>query len=260
MQLKIVSDFNRILDFQPCRPWPKSLPSIAANGILIAGFQRLPSDTVLDHGKLSSDLFTALFHELHSNLTLPEMSRLSETLKKNNLIQLKDDFLKISGFQPGPNLNSILESLRDVPLELQHWLSEKKMGPQEILPLLNVTPSQAAQILSACRAHRDSRNEASQRMELISDLTLMKYELTDILTQTLATLKSLRYPITSSRDNSLKAKELPWPAKLRAQPKRQGDHSGFDIHFFANSPLELNKLSDQLKKVADAWNSSLDQV
>jgi len=73
------------------------------------------------------------------------------------------------------------------------------------------------------------------------------------LNQTELTQK--RFPVTTTRDESLKSSELPWLSQIKTQFKRRGDKAGFEVQFFAGTPAELTKLAQNLTKVAESWNS-----
>ncbi len=64
-----------------------------------------------------------------------------------------------------------------------------------------------------------------------------------------------RFPITSLRDKSMETSRLPWLSQIKTEFKRRGDKAGFDVQFFAGTPAELNKLAQNLSKVAREWNS-----
>jgi hypothetical protein len=64
-------------------------------------------------------------------------------------------------------------------------------------------------------------------------------------------LKKLRYPQTSLRDESLKQKfeSLPWPAGSKVKFERRGDKSGVELKIFISGQADVTKAVAALERV-----------
>jgi hypothetical protein len=71
-----ISQCKTELDFKPASHWPASLPAVAVNGWVLAGFsQKLVFNHSLSEQELKEKL-PSLFHSLHSELSATELERL----------------------------------------------------------------------------------------------------------------------------------------------------------------------------------------
>lgn len=254
MTVKKVSDYNKKLDFQPLEKWNSMLPALAANETLLSGFSLDKNHPVFDWGTLEPDLLLQKFSEIYAQLTLPELARLIHLDSGFSFQQLAQAF----HFHPTEDLLSVLKILSAQSLDVQNWLSQKKWGLSELRPLLLLNLNQQTQILHGLFQKNGSKQDSVTILELLCDLLLMKYDFAILEEKSLPQLKLLRFPMTADRDEQLKQSPLPWPSMIKSKVQRRGDRAGFDVQFFAGSPVELEKLSDQLKKVAQQWSTHLD--
>ena len=99
-------------------------------------------------------------------------------------------------------------------------------------------------------------SEALPALEQITDLILMGHsEELFANCQNLESfknhLRSLRYPMTSKKDDELKSKmeALPWPYGSKVKFERRGDRAGVELKLFISSEVDLTKILASLERV-----------
>ena len=252
--MKLKSNFSSCLDFKPLGLWPDTVPAVALGQQLLCGFHLNDQHPVFEHAFTTQDASLALFKSLYAALTLPELARLihSEDFKK---YFDSTALLKAYQFHSSPELLEVLELLFQLPVEFQNFVSVKKIGPQELVPMLGLNFQQREFVATEILWADESKQESVKRLELLSDLLLMGHLEDTLKTLNQTELTQKRFPVTTSRDEDLKSKGLPWLSQIKTQFKRRGDKAGFEVQFFAGTPAELNKLAQNLTKVAESWNS-----
>jgi hypothetical protein len=254
VQLKKKDYFIKSLDFEPSHPTPSAGLAHAAYDTLLPGFEIEESGYVIDHGSLSPEKLLVLWKQLYPNLNLMDKVRLK------TLPALQDEsspFFILNDFYGfDPQFNKLASLLKSLEPQYQIWLSDKSFGQSELIPLLDFSIEEVNQIMMICISKMDSRQLATQRIELIQELKGLGHTFDSLLHLELANLKKLRFPLAHQRDEKFAAVVKNWPSKIRAKTQRRGDTVGFEVNFFIASPIELEKLSEQLKKVAHEWNSN----
>ena len=252
--MKLKSNFLTGLDFKPLDLWPDTVPALALGNQLLCGFQLDSNHPVFEHADQGFAQNVALLKTLYSSLTLPELARLIKSATFQNYFEATS-LLKTYGFHSSPELLEILELLTSTTDEFQNFVSSKKFGAQELIPLTSLNSEQVQFVTKELRTADESKQDSVKRLELLSDLIQMGQDLTSLTRLSLKALHEKRYPVTTTRDQSLEAATLPWPSQVRSQFKRRGDKAGFEVNFFAGTPAELSKLAQNLTKVAEAWNT-----
>jgi hypothetical protein len=251
--MKLKSNFSSRLDFKPLVFWPDTVPAVALGHELLCGFDLSADHPVFTHEWKDFSSASALLKSIYPHLTLSELARLGSLADFPKYFDF-DDVVKTYGFYPSNELKSVLSLLAKLPLDFQNLVSSKKMGPQELLPLTDLSLDEALFVTTEVFSADESRQENVKRIELLSDLLRMKFLFDDLRGLKLHSLIEKRYPVTSARDQSLQQTHLPWLSQIKSQFKRRGDKAGFEVQFFAGTPAELQKLATNLAKVAEAWN------
>lgn len=250
--MKLKSNFLTGLDFKPLGLWPDTVPALALGNQLLCGFQLDSNHPVFEHADQGFSNNASLLKTLYPSLTLPELARLTKSATFQNYFEVTS-LLKTFGLHSSPELLEILELLTQTSDEFQNFVSQKKFGAQELIPLTTLNSEQVQFVTMELLKADESKQDSVKRLELLSDLIQMGQN--DLANLNLKALHEKRYPVTTTRDQSLEATQLPWPSQVRSQFKRRGDKAGFEVNFFAGTPAELSKLAQNLTKVAEAWNT-----
>ena len=251
--MKLKSNFSCALDFKPSQTWPDTVPAIALEQELLCGFQLNNDHPVFEHPFQNPEQALKLLKSVHPQLTWPELARLFMQPAFKNFFEATDVF-KAYGFFFSPDLEQILNLIVQTPAEFQEFVMAKKVGALELQPLVDLPKASQDFVVHEVLKAEESKQESVQRIELLSDLIQMGQNLAELENMKLQALIQKRYPVTASRDQSLQASELPWLSQIKRQFKRRGDKAGFEVHFLAGTPAELNKLAQNLSRVAEAWN------
>lgn len=246
----------QLFQFFPLLTWPTSLPSIAIGDRIIAGLDSYDSDTLHLLAYESPEKASQQFFDIHPYLTLPEIARVLEHPLAEGWLN-KDLLVQNYGYYPSPDFYSICQLLIRLPRNFQDLVGMKKLGLSELLPFVNLKFEIINKIAESILEKSESKSEIAKRIELLSDLILMNQPVDQLLQKSLIELHALRFPETTKRDENLKTLQLPWSSPIRTKMHRKGDSAGFDVQFFASSPVELEKIAESLKKVASTWNSNL---
>lgn len=252
--MKLKSNFSYDLDFKPLGLWPDTVPAVALGQQLLCGFQLADQHPVFEHAFTTQTAALDLFKSLYPQLTLPELARLIHSSEFKNFFE-STALLKAYNFHSSPELLEVLELLFQSPAEFQNFVSLKKIGPQELVPMLGLNFQQREFVATEILAADESKQESVKRIELLADLILMGQTEDSLKTLNQTELTKKRFPVTTTRDENLKSSNLPWLSQIKTQFKRRGDKAGFEVQFFAGTPAELTKLAANLTKVAESWNS-----
>lgn len=252
--MKLKSNFSSSLDFKPLNLWPETVPALALDKVLLCGFHLNDNHPVFEHSHSSPDSSLKLIKSIYPQLTLPELSRLIHSSAFEEYFQV-DTLLKAYGFHSSPEILQVLRLLFESSERFQEFVSVKKMGPQELFPLLDLNSEELNFVREDILTAGESKQETVRRLELLSDLLQMGHSSDSLRNLKQSQLAQKRYPVTTERDLNLKAFPLPWLSQIRSQFKRRGDKAGFEVQFFAGTPAELNKMAQNLTKVAQEWNS-----
>ena len=252
--MKLKSNFSLGLNFKPNIIWPDTVPALALDHDLLCGFNLNSDHPVFEHSHLSFDSTLKLLKSIYPQLTLPELARLKQTPSFGKYFQL-ESLLQSYQFHHSPELLEILDLLVSLPEEFQNFVSIKKMGAQELSPLLALSANDRTFIVAEILKTNESKQESVKRLELLSELLQMNHSLDSLENLSLTLLTQKRFPVTSSRDQALGSSQLPWLSQIKTQFKRRGDKAGFEVQFFAGTPAELTKLAQNLTRVAQEWNS-----
>lgn len=256
--MKKKSDFDLSLNFHPLSPWPSALPVVGLGPYLIAGFNLAHDHEGYSHPLETPEKNSQVFLELYPQLSLPEIARLLARPDFSKIFSTST-LLKFYNLHLSNDLVQVCDIVGALSLEYQNWLSTKKVGYHELLPLIDLQKDQISFIFSMLLKAQDSKSEAMQKLEIISDLLQMKHSIESLQNLNLTELRQQRFPNTAQRDQKLTQAELSWSKSVRSQFTRRGDKGGFDIHFFAGTPVELTKTAQNLLKVAEEWNSNLEK-
>lgn len=252
--MKLKSNFSLGLNFKPQITWPDTVPALSLSSQLLCGFDLNSDHPVFEHAHTSFETSLKLLKSIYPQLTLPELARLVHSSAFNQFFQI-ESLLKTYQFHANPELIEIMAMLVQTTREFQDMVSAKKVGAQELTPLLDLNSDQRNFIATEILNANESKQESVKRLELLSDLLLMKHSDDTLSGLKLSELVQKRFPVTTSRDQALGSSQLPWLSQIKTQFKRQGDKAGFEVKFFAGTPAELVKLAQNLTRVAQEWNS-----
>ena len=258
MDSKFIEHFKDRLFFRPLTKWPMSLPALSYKGILISGFDHSHQHPVYELPSGPDSTFSELLVEIYPTLTMPEIARILNHPLSQRVVD-PAELIQTMGFHDSADFRKVLKLITQLPDGFQDWISLKKVGAQELYPLLNLTIEMATMVANRLSELSETKSETVQRLEWTSDLILMNHDIKKLLMLSFIELRETRFPNTTLRDEHLKSLNLPWSSNLKPKMQRRGDQAGFDVQFFASTPFELEKLADNLKKVATAWNSNLNQ-
>lgn len=265
-QLCPMSQCDNCLNFQPLQEWPASLPAVAVNSIVLAGFSQ---ELVFNHqiDAKNSDKIASLFRSLYFELTFVEMSRLILKAKNHSWFPLALIAQKF-GWQANEQFFLIADRLNEMPAGFQKWCSDKKVSPLDLLPLLSAGDLDLKFLFHDILQFNLSKSLGVKALELGIELMLMGNKPEEITSQRLLTfigrdqtpgeawietLKHMRFPETAKRDlaHEQKMTSLPWPGTSHAKWTRQGDRAGIELKLFVTQPSDLKKYLQSLSKVQD---------
>lgn len=200
-----------------------------------------------------------LFKETYPELTLPEMARLLQ--QPHQEFFSVEELLQAYNWRVQENLFSLLKLIPRLTLEQQNWLSKKEMQLQDLQIALSVDFALFQQSVEFVQTHAFSKSQAVSAIEWICELLASKSiseipsfvgSAEDVFNE----LKKIRYPQTYQRDQSQQDTfQKIWPSTVKAQFQRRGDRGGFEVRFFAASPVELKKTLLSLDPVLEKWTS-----
>lgn len=282
-QFKKMESCQRNLDFHPDNIWPELLPLYCHDDELLCGFQRrtLDHESVID---LKNQNLSLCLKTIYPSLSFPELSRLIAQLlvRYPHNSSLTNEMWGHYGYQPRENLTLLAQKVIALPLDIQHWLSQKKFAPQDLAPLralddLSVLDDYWDDLLLA----NPSKSEGVKWLEMLIELILMgvsKEQLmlsstasadshadasttrstTHTTAQWLSHLHALRYPLATQQTSlaEQKIRAFAWPPKSEARWTRRGDRSGVELKLFFANPQELKINTLRLEKIAQTLDNN----
>ncbi|MCB0385470.1 MAG: hypothetical protein KDD43_08760, partial [Bdellovibrionales bacterium] len=200
------------------------------------------------------------FEQCYPVLSLPELARLWSLVASNPL--WKDSTVGLFrhyGFRWNHELEKTCQVLLNLPLEFQHWCSEKQLSPRDLAPVRAMAHPEEHMYLWECfLSSRLSKSQAVQALEWAVDLLLMGREWPEIKPalpngdgKWLEMLKSLRFPRSEAVDSQKQGQmaRLPWPSRTQGQWVRQGDRGVLEVRLQADSLDDFRKKLEGLEKV-----------
>lgn len=254
------------LQFSPRLEWPEGLPAVAVNSVIFAGFSQ---EMVFNHSipLNESEKIASLFRSLYFELSFVEAARLIEKAAAYSWLPLSLILSKF-GWQPTDQFFKVAETLLKTPVGFQNWCSDKKVGPQDLLPLISAGELELKFLYHDILQFGLSKSLGVKALELGIELILMGHVAENLSSERLLTfvpknespgeawvsaLKHLRYPETFKRDQeqAKKMSSLPWPGSSQAKWTRQGDRAGIELKLFVTQPSDLKKYMQSLAKVQE---------
>ncbi len=257
---------QRNLDFEPESLWPASLPCYSFQGELLCGFQTNENDlwdatqtppqpkTV----KLEGNSLPQFLKGIYPQLSFMELSRLSEKIKQHpqlNDLQHLMELWFLYGYRNYENSQSLIEKIVTLPKEVQKWIHQKKLSPQDLAPLNALTTPDSLSLLEPlwltfidCGF---SKSEGVKGLEYLVELLLLGNSVEDLRpphspcssAQWLDFLHSKRFPMSTHQDKMAeeKIRVVFWPKKMESRWVRRGDRAGVELKVFFTHPDELKQ-------------------
>ncbi len=259
-----ISQCDRILDFSPLNHWPKNLPAVAINKIVIAGFaQELCFNYEMDQDEDIIELFCSLYPELsftesaHLRKELIELNFYLTELQRKPLPTEK--LLSKYGIHWSENTVEVAEALLTQPKGFLKWASVKKIMPMDAMSLKLAADLNLKEFYLRFLVLNPSKNHGVSIIEYFSDLMHMGRTAEELIgdyadAETwLDHLKQLRYPEAHKQDELRKEnlKSLNFSGSSQLRWARVGDKSGIEIKFFVSQPSDLQKHMNSLKLMQD---------
>lgn len=246
------------INFEPGLSWPSGLPAVAINNVIFAGFHcdmAFNNEIPFNEAEKIADLFKSLYPDL-SFAELVRFSKKSESISwiPTSMIQTK------YGFQVNAFFKECSEALLKQSMGFQKWCESKKVGPQDLAPLLSSNGLDIRPLQLKIISLNLSKSEGIQALEIGIDLLLMGHLWEELKGSDaepgkawINHLTHLRYPQTFRRDQERQQKwqGLPWPGTSQARWVRQGDRAGVELKIFVSQPSDLKKHLVSLQRVQE---------
>jgi hypothetical protein len=262
MTIHSIMQCDRRLDFHPRRDWPRALPALAWQGLLLTGFERTEGQ-VLDLWENGRCPWLEAVKAAHPELGLGELSRLQARLIQTRpelAKEFNDGLLAEYGLRWCERLQETMQALASTPLEFQNWVDEKGLAARDLSPLLAVGVDVAPFLMELPRLGL-SKSQGVQALEWFVELLMMGQPLNDLMPSTdgaayLRRLEQWRKPAAADHDQRRQRQvaEWPWPAHVQGQWQRFGDQSGLEIKIRATSPQDLHKKLERLGAIQETWS------
>ncbi len=266
------------LSFSPLTLWPQGLPAVSINKVLIAGFGQQLALNYQIPIENSASAIADLFRSLYSDLSFSELAALQKLSAPFVWLPI-DLIVQKFGFQYNDSFIKVCQVLQSAPENFQKWCAEKKVGPQDLMPLLSYTDNTNSLNVLFIEIINLQLSKALgvKALELGIELLMMGTETEKLSSQNLfnanqntqqntqqnkdknpgelwlESLTWLRYPETKARDEErrLQMNQLPWPGHSQARWVRQGDKAGIELKLFVTQPSDLKKYLNSLQTVQD---------
>ena len=261
-----MSQCDKSLFFAPRTEWPESLPAVAVNQMVLAGFSQ---DLVFDHQipVEQSEAIARLFRSLYFELSFVEVARLQSRAKAFAWFPISLIVQKF-GWQPDDIFSAIAEQVLKTPEGFQRWAADKKLSPQDLQPLVSGGSLDLKYLFHEIVSLQMPKALGAKALELAIDLMLMGRTANDIGSEVLVPhlpsdlslseawvlrLTELRHPELFKQDQEAQAQmaSLPWPGTTEARWIRQGERSGIELKLFVSKPSDLKKYLQGLSHVQD---------
>jgi len=248
------------LNFGPLSHWPASLPGVAVQGVVIAGFEQ---DLILNH-HLDVDSIDGqkqveeIFMSLYPQLSWGEMARLWKSAETLNWFPIASVLIR-RGHKLNSHFTSLAECFLRQPLTFQNLCIHKGWGGNDLAPLQSVAGLDLRPLLDKITSSQLSKSQGVQALELAIDL-LMQGQLPQEIEQDgeawLKTLRQLRYPMSTEADElqqtQVQALQKVVPSSTQIRWVRQGDKAGLEVRLFLATPKDLLAHSQALPHIQSA--------
>ena len=259
MNLTSYSSCEKILDFQPDKPWPKSWPAFAWENILISNFTQA-SKFVLNF--TSKDVkFLHLFHSCYSRLSFSELGRiLLKWEKREKPIFSWEEFFSLYGFSQ--NTDFLMQQLKifiSTPVSFQDWVNTKGVHLAELRMLSSLKKTNQVHFIFRWITEQNlSHSIGVKALELGVELLLMDFHPEEILKlnispeETIKAMEQKRKPLTAFQDQMKQRnlKKIIWPSHVTTQWHRKGDDTGLEIKLWCRNQTELEEKINRIHQMA----------
>lgn len=242
---------------------PQRLVGISWRGQRLTHFSNTQSLNFLDFDPSTTSLLKVLQLELPW-ITLMERARLAQRLLR---LQWNEEAAQVAQFSLGEN-EALYTVLLALPANLQAKIAETQMTAKDVnfLSYLNANPEAITgdlmQVLEVLGDFLLSKSHLQQTLEWCLDLCFMNNSKSTLAAckssksadQLVQNLRALRYPLTTSSDESKhrKLKGLPWPKDSEVKWTRRGDVSGIEFKTLIQNENDFLKVGASLQRVHDA--------
>lgn len=261
------------LQFQTRSHWPESLPAVAVNNVVLAGFNQ---SMVFNHNIDWKDreAIATLFRSLYSDLSFAELALLWEKSSAFDWFPFQEIAAKFH-LQANDHFFAVAKALLLTPVGFQNWCADKKVGPQDLSPLLIAVGKDLKPLFMKILSLNLSKSQGTQALELGIELLLMGKSFSDLQMEIeeenfssdksvqaekwIEFLRRTRFPQAFARDNEAQEamRKLPWPGSSQVRWTRQGDKSGIELKLFVSNPSDLKKHMQSLSRVQDLMDQTV---
>ncbi len=214
-----------------------------------------PDQPIID---LSDQDIHELLVDLFGPLSFIELAELKKACLEQQLLGPEQlhwpRLLELNDFIGSDRHIEILETLSLMPSSFHQWAFDRKLAPQELMPLNSLAPT----LLTSCYwdnflSLSPTRSEGRLLIDLIVDLSLIKNALPE---QTLAShpadwlkeLGRIRYPQQTQRDQNSSVPSA-WPQFAKVQTVRQGDRRVHKMQIDFYDAEDLQKKLERLQLI-----------
>jgi hypothetical protein len=248
------------LDFMPLNHWPQSLPAVAVNGWILAGFSQ---DLVFNHilNESAMDCLPELFHSLHPRLSLMELARLWTKLSSPEVswfpwksLAKKYDLYSNVDFEKWANI------LLKQPIGFQSWSAEKRVSLEDLkrLPSLGSKALQFKIVDLGLNKH-----DGLEVLQICHDLQLKGHSVKELLIPDLEVSAS-DWLIHLRVLHNPQLAQLTWPQLSQIRWVQHQGSTGLELKLFVTEPTGLKKhatsdslLLDQIQDLLETTHSGL---
>lgn len=224
--------------------------NLSFNGI---GLSANPSEKFfLDFQVEDLKLRVEILHSFFPQLLFSDLAVLAEA---KNLFDTEELFRKYQ-IPNSDKIHSLLVESLSWDKAITKWCFDKKVRPQELLILNNLTVPERQKLLGAMAHSELSKSQALQIAEWLSDLILLKVQIPEEIFSSLneanfEKIKEMRFP-KSFLQHPLQSKKINW-GSIPSQFVRRQDKAGFQLQIFVSNTEELSKVIQQLQKNHSDW-------
>ena len=256
MNLVDIESLDKQLDFEPLKPWPKSMPCFALNGQLVCGFDRTSGQAI----ELNEPL-AEIFTQLHPQLKLSELSRAFQCLRPHLTPEQMSGLMKHYGIKNSRRAEKFFSLFENMIGEFRNWCDEKNPGINDLAVLFcfeDLKPLES--VMQKVAGEQMSKSQGTLALEICGELILSgqndAVETSLSVTPTaswISALKRLRYPITTEKveDRKKRLNNIPWPRGTSAQLVRHGDRDSVELKIRTSSAVELSQQLEALQSLSE---------
>jgi hypothetical protein len=260
--LKSADNCQFDLDFAPRSPTPPILPTFVWKNQALNHF----SGQGLGLQDVSDSPLASVLPQIYPSLSFAELAEFYHKTKRIGLAAEPEALFAAYRFRWDGRLEKILAAFCALPTEFKNWCAEHELSPRDLSPIISLSkPDMLQELYLVLAQERVGRNQGAQILELAAELMLMDHAWEQIapplarssgwIDSWLVRLKTLRFPVTSSRDDDQQAQlaELPWSKDFSTKWIRSGDKSGLEVKFLLTSKNDLQKKLEALSRVHEGW-------